>query len=233
MNMEKRIISGTCIAVMITVGSIMGPSYHPSGEVDPASTVSPFPTSGTVPVVTVSPSRALKKSAKTQMSGDAVNAPYGDAQRVLAEARIIAENAAKLNAAGSTGSVSSTGGVVRVAKVKPKPKPPVVTTIKGYVFCGKAVKAAQKCIDRGKLTLYYPSGVPTLAGHNYMGWYWMDDLPNGRVVKIQSGSLKGTYKVYGHAKVYDKKFPKSGRGAAVALQTCEGKGIGFSFLRRI
>lgn len=231
MNMEKRVISGTGIAVVITVASIMGPSYHVgSGDGGgnggtPASTVSPFPTRGTVPVVTVSPSRALSERSKGQTHDDAANAPYGDAERVKAEARIIAQNAAKLSGPG----VSSTSGVVQVSAKKPAK----VTYIKGYVFCGRAAKTAQKCVDKGKLTLYYPSGVATLSGHNYMGWYWLDDLPNGRVVKIQSGSLKGTYKVYSHAKVYDKKFPKSGRGAAVALQTCVGKGIGFSFLRRV
>ena len=127
-------------------------------------------------------------------------------------------------------------------KVKPKPKPTKkkpaekVTRISGYVFCGSAVAAAQRCIDQGKLTLYYPAGVKTLAGHNYMGWSWMDDLPVGRKVVIASGGLKGTYRVYGHG--WAKRgsqggtFPKNGLGASVALQTCTSNGTGFSFLRR-
>lgn len=130
-----------------------------------------------------------------------------------------------------------------VAKPRPKPtrtakKPPVetVTRIGGYTFCGSAVSAAQRCIDQGKLTLYYPAGVKTLAGHNYMGWAWMDDLPVGRKVIITSGGLAGTYRVYGHG--WAKRgsqggtFPAAGRGAAVALQTCTSSGTGFSFLRR-
>lgn len=126
---------------------------------------------------------------------------------------------------------------------KPRPKPTrtkpaeTVTRISGYVFCGSAVAAAQKCIDQGKLTLYYPAGVNTLAGHNYMGWSWMDDLPVGRKVVIASGGLKGTYRVYGHG--WAKRgsqggtFPPNGLGASVALQTCTSNGTGFSFLRRV
>lgn len=112
-----------------------------------------------------------------------------------------------------------------------------VTRISGYVYCGSAVVSAQRCIDAGKLTLYYPAGVKTLAGHNYMGWSWMDDLPVGRKVVIVSGSLAGTYRVYGHgwAKRGSQggRFPAAGRGAAVALQTCTSSGTGFSFLRRV
>lgn len=122
--------------------------------------------------------------------------------------------------------------------VKPKPAlKPAGTTISGYAFCGPAVAQAQRCIDQGKLTLYYPSGVNTLAGHNYMGYDWMDNLPVGRIVTIKSGGLKGTYKVYGHG--WAKRgsqggtFPSNGLGAAVALQTCTSNGTGFSFLKRV
>lgn len=119
--------------------------------------------------------------------------------------------------------------------VKRKPAEPV-TRIGGYVFCGSAVASAQRCIDQGKLALYYPAGVRTLAGHNYMGWSWMDDLPVGRKVVIGSGALAGTYRVYGHG--WAKRgsqggtFPSAGLGASVALQTCTSSGTGFSFLRR-
>jgi hypothetical protein len=150
-----------------------------------------------------------------------------------------------------TPPVRTKAPVVRKSVVKPKPaakprqkptrpvkKKPVetVTRIGGYAFCGSAVAAAQRCIDAGKLTLYYPAGVKTLAGHNYMGWAWMDDLPVGRKVVITSGGLAGTYRVYGHG--WAKRgsqggtFPSAGFGASVALQTCTSTGTGFSFLRR-
>lgn len=124
----------------------------------------------------------------------------------------------------------------RQHKTAPRKKPEAVTRIAGYVYCGSAVAAAQRCIDQGKLTLYYPAGVKTLAGHNYMGWSWMDDLPVGRKVVIASGGLKGSYRVYAHG--WAKRgsqggtFPKAGLGASVALQTCTSNGTGFSFLRR-
>lgn len=123
----------------------------------------------------------------------------------------------------------------RTAKTAPK-SGEAVTRISGYTYCGSAVASAQRCIDAGRLTLYYPAGVRTLAGHNYMGWAWMDDLPVGRKVVISSGSLAGTYQVYGHG--WAKRgsqggtFPAAGLGASVALQTCTSSGTGFSFLRR-
>ncbi len=234
MNNAQRLAAGAGIAVWVTLAAMVAPggwgeSTSPAGV---GQTATPFPSAGTVPVVTspppkakssVSPSGASKKSAAEKTHDSSANAPYGDAESVRKEARIIAENAARLQSRG-TSSLT----VTAAAKKKPK-----ITYIKGYSFCGWSVREAQRCIDQGKLTRYKPSGVNTLAGHNYKGWYWIDDIPTGRIVKIQSGQLKGTYKVYGHAKVYDKKFPKSGLGAAVALQTCEGSGIGFSFLRRV
>lgn len=111
-----------------------------------------------------------------------------------------------------------------------------VTRIRGYAYCGLAVASAQRCIDGGSLTLYRPAGVNTLAGHNYLGWAWMDDLPVGRKVVIESGSLAGTYRVYGHGWAQrgsrGGRFPSAGLGASVALQTCTNTGTGFSFLRR-
>lgn len=233
---------GGAIAVIATAVSVVAPGSTTPSSV--RSTVSPFPSVGTVPVVTESSVRFSGASAdrrEEKTHDDSANAPYGDAERVRAEARIIAANAAKLQ----TPKVPTPKWTLikpspfpkltpspRVTPPKPKPVALKITYIKGYSYCGSTAKQAQRCIDQGKLTLYYPSGVKTLAGHNYKGWYWIDDLPTGRIVKIQSGGLKGTYKVYGHAKVYNKKFPKSGLGAAVALQTCEGSGIGFSFLKR-
>lgn len=229
MNVGKKVAVGAAMAVFVTAASFVAPGGDlGSGSPTPTKSVSPFPTSGTVPVVTAKPSKSsvrssgeIGNSTERETRESSVNAPYGDAESVREEARIIAESAARLQS-------RDTSALVLTAKKKAK-----VSTIKGYSFCGWSVREAQRCIDQGKLVRYKPAGVNTLAGHNYMGWYWIDDLPNGRKVVIKSGQLKGTYKVYGHAKVYDKKFPKSGLGADVALQTCEGSGIGFSFLRRV
>lgn len=225
MNTGKKILVGSGMAVFITAASFVTPGGMINGESPrsvvrptPSAGVEPFPAEGTVPVVTPSPESSVRSSGasadvrqeKTHESSERAPSVSSDAVR----------SASRLSATLTT----------TAAKKKPKPK---VTTFKRYDFCGWSVKAAQRCIDQGKLVRYKPAGVNTLAGHNYMGWYWIDDLPNGRKVVIKSGELRGTYKVYGHAKVYDKKFPKSGLGADVALQTCEGSGIGFSFLRRV
>jgi len=108
-----------------------------------------------------------------------------------------------------------------------------VTTIGSYVDCSGH---AQECIDAGKLTKYNPGQV-TLAGHNYMGYQWLSQLPVGRTVKITSGSLAGTYKVYGHAwserARKGGKFPAAGYSASLVLQTCLPNGTGYSLLRRV
>lgn len=145
------------------------------------------------------------------------------------------------SASGATNTSVSKNSRKRVA-VTPETSPSAsrsassadesVTYINGYSFCGASAGEAQPCIDKGGLVLYYPAGVTTLAGHDYMGWSWMDDLPVGRKVVIKSGALAGTYRVYGNGFSTNKMFPANGKGADVALQTCEGNGIGFSFLRR-
>jgi hypothetical protein len=114
---------------------------------------------------------------------------------------------------------------------KPKAKVAIYRTISSYAQCGLSF---QKCINRGSLTLYYPNGYPTLAGHNYMGWSWLDDVPTGKVVRVTYGPAKGTYKVYSHMRLNHQggKAPSFG-SAALVLQTCAGSGTGFSLLHRI
>ncbi len=255
MSAVRNIMLGGSAAVVITAMSVALPASDSGpGRTTPtviSSTARPFPTTGTVPVVTASPTGSSVRSSgastdsrqeNTRKSAD--SAPYVSSDVVRTQARVIDANAASVKTSKVPTPKWTLIAPSPFPKLTPPPRPvrpsgvsrpaaPKVTYIKGYSFCGAKLSQAQRCIDQGKLTLYYPSGVNTLAGHNYKGWYWIDDLPTGRIVKIQSGGLKGTYKVYGHAKVYDKKFPKSGMGAAVALQTCEDSGIGFSFLRRV
>lgn len=102
-----------------------------------------------------------------------------------------------------------------------------VTTISRYINCDGN---AQPCIDRGNLTMYAGN---ILAGHNYMGWSWLDDVPVGRTVRVTSGPLDGTYRVYGHLRLGRQggSIPSFG-GAALVLQTCAGSGTGFSLLKR-
>lgn len=103
-----------------------------------------------------------------------------------------------------------------------------VTVISRYVSCPTEY---QGCIDRGNLTLYHGN---ILAGHNYLGWQWLAEVPTGRTVRVISGQVAGTYRVFSHLRLNRQggAFPDF-RGAALVLQSCEGSGTGFSLLRRV
>lgn len=214
-------LAGVAGGTILTVVPIVNP-FHSSASTENTTTqpvgvgqsVSPFPAKGTVPVVTPTPSAKSSESAS--------GAPK--------------KRASKKTRESATPTPKASPSAVRKQATSKRQTTERVTYISGYSFCGSEVSAAQRCIDAGKLTLYYPAGVKTLAGHNYMGWSWMDDLPVGRKVVIKSGGLAGTYRVYGHGSSArgskGGKFPSNGYGAAVALQTCTSNGTGFSFLRR-
>ncbi|MYR43120.1 hypothetical protein [Streptomyces sp. SID5910] len=90
----------------------------------------------------------------------------------------------------------------------------------------------QPCIDAGSLTMYAGH---ILAGHNYDGYAWLSRVPVGRTVRVISGPLAGTYRVYGHQYI-DRQggaIPTFSGGPDLVLQTCEGDGTGFSLLRRV
>jgi hypothetical protein len=74
-----------------------------------------------------------------------------------------------------------------------------------------------------------------LAGHNYMGYSWLATVPVGRTVRVISGPLAGTYKVYGHLRINRQggSIPAFPGSPALVLQTCEGSGTGFSLLHRV
>ncbi|MGI5404186.1 hypothetical protein ACQEVG_32990 [Streptomyces sp. CA-135486] len=114
------------------------------------------------------------------------------------------------------------------AKKHPIAKPPADIRISYYRNC---TGFAQKCIDAGALTMYAGN---ILAGHNYMGYQWLSRVPVGRTVRVISGPLAGTYRVYGHMRLNRQggSIPSFG-GAALVLQTCEGSGTGFSLLKRV
>lgn len=126
------------------------------------------------------------------------------------------------------------------SRVAPKPRKPIAkapqkprkafsgVTISGYAWCPSNV---QSCIDAGKLTGYNGN---YLAGHNYMGYQWLSRVAVGTTVRVTSGPLAGTYRVYGHLHLNRQggSFPNTG-GADLVLQSCEGSGTGFSLARRI
>jgi hypothetical protein len=130
--------------------------------------------------------------------------------------------------------------------VRPAPttaRPPVadlpVTAAKPKTIRLSPVTAlgSQKTIDKGKLVTWMTSPVCLLAGHNTMGWAWMDDLRNGTVVKVTTGPCRGTYKVYARKSQARKGGPvpawMSDPKLDLVLQTCKTRGMGFSLLRRV
>ncbi|MFD7776613.1 hypothetical protein [Streptomyces sp. NPDC059753] len=107
--------------------------------------------------------------------------------------------------------------------------PPADIRISYYRECSGH---AQPCIDAGALTMYAGR---ILAGHNYLGYQWLSRIPVGRTVRVISGPLAGTYRVYGHLRVNrkDGSIPAFAGSPALVLQTCEGSGTGFSLLHRV
>ncbi|MEU1037638.1 hypothetical protein [Streptomyces sp. NPDC005907] len=90
----------------------------------------------------------------------------------------------------------------------------------------------QPCIDAGSLTFYAGR---ILAGHNYMGYQWLSRVPVGRTVRVISGPMAGTYRVYGHLAIGRQggSIPAFAGSPDLVLQSCEGRGTGFSLLHRV
>jgi hypothetical protein len=97
--------------------------------------------------------------------------------------------------------------------------------------------ADQGVVDTGKLVTWMTSPVCLLAGHNTMGWAWMDDLATGTRVRVVAGPCAGLYEVYGHRSQSRKGGPVPAWMSApeldLVLQTCKTRGMGFSLLRRV
>jgi hypothetical protein len=111
----------------------------------------------------------------------------------------------------------------------PIAKAPADIRISYYRVCSAH---PQPCIDAGALTMYDGR---ILAGHNYMGYQWLSRVPVGRTVRVISGPLAGTYRVYGHLRINRQggSIPAFPGSPALVLQTCEGSGTGFSLLHRM
>jgi hypothetical protein len=119
--------------------------------------------------------------------------------------------------------------VMPASKAPMQTKTVPVTYIRSYAMCGNNF---QHCIDQGSLTLYHNNMI--LAGHNYMGWSWLDDVPTGRIVKVTYGPKAGIYKVYSHLRLGRQGGAAPSFGSAdLVLQTCAGSGTGFSLLHRV
>lgn len=117
----------------------------------------------------------------------------------------------------------------RPATRRPVAKPPADIRVSFYRDC---TGNPQPCIDAGSLTFYAGR---ILAGHNYMGYQWLSRVPVGRTVRVISGPLAGTYRVYGHLTIGRQggSIPAFAGSPDLVLQSCEGSGTGFSLLHRV
>ena len=109
-------------------------------------------------------------------------------------------------------------------------------TISGYVNCSGD---PQPCIDAGSLTYYagnWANGEwsQLIAGHDYMGFEFLNSVPVGTIVEVVGGPAAGTYTVYDHMYIGRQggDMPAFG-GASLVLQSCQNSGTGFSLLRSI
>ncbi|MEV4826149.1 hypothetical protein [Micromonospora sp. NPDC049274] len=148
----------------------------------------------------------------------------------------------------STGPVamvpSSVEGIIEAAQERPEP--PVASRRAREPVGSPGARTtrlspvtaihSQTAVDRGALVTWTTSPTCLLAGHDTMGWAWLDDLATGTVVRVRSGPCAGTYQVVGH-----RWQPRKGGSLPswmghydLVLQTCTGRsGTGFSTARRM
>lgn len=114
----------------------------------------------------------------------------------------------------------------------PAPKPEVVELAPITAFQDQAA------VDTGALVTYIDParfGFCLIAGHDFSGWYWLDDLAVGTVVRVTQGPCAGEYEVVGHEWQETKggQHPEWMHDYDLILQTCTGAtGTGFSLLVR-
>lgn len=107
---------------------------------------------------------------------------------------------------------------------------------KTYTLSPVTALGSQKTVDRGYLVTWMTRPTCLLAGHDNMGWAWLDNVPNGSVVKVTRGPCAGKYRVVTHKWQARKGGPIPAWMSSydLVLQTCTGRtGMGFSAARRI
>lgn len=123
----------------------------------------------------------------------------------------------------------------RRTTAKPAAKAPARKTgPKTYYLSPVTALGSQATIDRGKLVTWMTSPTCLLAGHNTMGWSWIDDVPTGSFVVVKTGPCKGRYKIVTHRSQSTKGGPVPAwmSGYDLVLQTCRTRGMGFAAAQR-
>ena len=116
------------------------------------------------------------------------------------------------------------------ADTNPEPSSPSVVEL-----CPLTAYGDQGAVDTGALVLWSSSPY-LIAGHDNMGWSWLDDIATGTTVAVTCGPATGTYVVTGHQWQETKggQMPSWMYSEDLILQTCTGStGMGFSILDRI
>src|SRR5690606_38397100 len=92
----------------------------------------------------------------------------------------------------------------------------------------------QALVETGALVLW-GTGPAHVAGHDNMGWSWLDDIPTGTTTEITCGPATGTYKAVDHSGVSYQGGSAPGwfNNYDLVLQTCKGSGTGFTMAQRI
>lgn len=112
----------------------------------------------------------------------------------------------------------------------PQPEPVEPPTITLYPSTGIYSQAA---IDTGGIITWSTSPL-IVAGHDYAGWDYIDDLAIGTRVYIGSGPGIGLYEVTGSYDLYGKDhYIDAVPYADLILQTCTDWGLGFSLATRV
>lgn len=131
---------------------------------------------------------------------------------------------------------------VQQPKVKPAPQPEPEPEPQGPETVTLSPITAiydQSAIDAGHLVTWNKIYPPCLlAGHDNMGWHWLDDLAVGTVVVVATGPCAATYEIVDHYWVPPGTDTMTGddhlRGYDLALQTCvTSGGYGYSLGMRV
>lgn len=121
-----------------------------------------------------------------------------------------------------------------VAKAPSRPAP--AKTPRTYRLSPVTALGSQAAIDRGNLVTWMTSPACLLAGHDTMGWAWLDNIPTGSIAVVTRGPCAGRYKVVGHRwqSVKGGPIPSWVGRYDLVLQTCTGRtGTGFSVAVRL
>ena len=119
---------------------------------------------------------------------------------------------------------------------EPKPERETTPTSRTVRFSPVTAIGSQATVDKGKLVTWMTSPTCLLAGHDFMGWDWIDTIETDTVVKVTTGPCAGTYKIVGHKWQSQKGGPVPAwmSNYDLIFQTCTGKsGMGFSLAERV